>query len=203
MLAILEHAWEVQVDQLGFSAPLSDDGECGPDGRYDVFIWPAVDGAFVDSVADHPETAHDDYSTFMAIDTTGDYGGALLDTTLAHEFNHAVQASDDWWESALIFEMGATFVETLVYPQQDDWFYVMEDFQARPQWSLFRDDGYRTWYMYGAAMYLHFLHERNFPSDPSFIARIWRGARSEPAACSMAQPTFGSAMRRPAQGNSP
>ena len=180
MLRILERAWDVQVDQLGFSAPLDDGGACGPDGRYDVFFWRGVDGAYVDSVAEHPATPHDDYSTYMAIDAAGEYGGALLDTTLAHEFNHAVQASDDWWESALIFEMGATFVETLVYPEQDDWFYVMEDFQARPEWSLFHDDRYRTWYMYGAAMYLHFLYERHFADDPAFIARVWRASRSDP-----------------------
>lgn len=182
MVAILEHAWDVQVDQFGFTAPLDDGGRCGPDGRYDVFIWRGVDGAFVDSVADNPATPYDDYATYMAIDPTGAYGAALLDTTLTHEFNHAVQASDDWWESALIFEMSATFVESLVYPDQDDYFYVIEDFQKRPQWSLFYADGYRTWYMYGAAMYLHFLYERYYSSDPSFIARIWRNARSTPAA---------------------
>lgn len=180
MVTILEHAWDVQVDTLGFTAPLDDEGHCGADGRYDVFFWRGVDGAYVDSVAENPATSYDDYSTYMAIDPTGEYGAELLDTTLTHEFNHAVQASDDWWESALIFEMSATFVESLVYPEQDDYFYVLEDFQRHPEWSLFYDDNYRTWYMYGAAMYLHFLYQRYFPDDPAFIARIWHDSRSEP-----------------------
>jgi len=179
-LAVLENAWKVQVDELGFAAPLDDGGACGPDGAYDVFLWPGVDGAYVDSVAVNPATPHDDYSTYMAIDAFGDYGGEYFDTTLAHEFNHSVQASDDWWESPLIFEMTATFAEALVYPDQDDWHYTMEDFQARPQWSLFYDDAYRTWYMYGAAMFLHFLRERYYPADPAFIARTWHRMRSEP-----------------------
>jgi hypothetical protein len=180
MLAILERSWTAQVDELTFTPPLDDGGACGPDGRYDVFIWPRVDGAYVESVAENPATPHDDYSTFMAIDPYGVYGGEFLDTTLAHEFNHAVQASDDWWESATIFEMSATFVEALVYPGQDDYFYTLEDFQARPQWSVFYNDGYETWHMYGAAMFLHFLREKHFPADPGFIARIWKSSRSNP-----------------------
>jgi hypothetical protein len=166
IVAVLENAWTVQVDQLGFTPPLDDGGNCGDDGRFDVFIWRNVDGAFVDTVADNPVTPYDDYATYMAIDAFGPYGGELLDTTLAHEFNHALQASDDWWESAFIYEMSATFVEALVYPDQDDYYYTIEDFQNHPEWSLFHDDNYRTWYMYGAAMYLHFLRERHFPQDP-------------------------------------
>lgn len=181
IIGILEHAWTVQVDELAFSAPLDDKGSCGDDGRYDVFIWRGVDGAFVDAIGDNPQSPHDDYTTYMAIDTSGPYGRDLLDTTLAHEFNHALQASDDWWESALIFEMSATFVEALVYPLQEDYFFTIGDFQRHPEWSLFFDDNYRTWYMYGAAMYLHFLRERYFPADPGFIARIWQMSRSDPA----------------------
>lgn len=180
MLSILEHSWTVQVDELGFAPPLDDGGACGPDGRYDVFIWPGVDGAYVASVTENPATPHNDYSTYMAINPYGVYGGGLLDTTLAHEFNHAVQASDDWWESATIFEMSATFVEALVYPEQDDYFYTLEDFQATPQWSVFYNDDYETWHMYGAAMFLHFLKENYFPNDPGFIARVWQASRSPP-----------------------
>jgi hypothetical protein len=180
MLGILEVSWAVQIDTLGFSAPLDDGGDCGPDGRYDVFIWRGIDGAFVDAIAENPLTPHDDYTTYMAISIAGSTGQGLLDTTLAHEFNHAAQASDDWWESALFFEMSATFVEALTYPQEDDYFFTLEDFQRRPEWSIFYVDNYATWHMYGAAMYLHFLSERYYPNDPAFIARLWRGARSTP-----------------------
>ena len=192
MVGHLETAWAKQVDDLGFTAPLDDSGQCGNDGRYDVFIWRGVDGAFVDAIAENPQSVHDDYTTYMAIDITGSTGNALLDTTLAHEFNHAVQASDDWWESALIFEMSATFVEALVYPQQDDYFFTLEDFQNRPDRSLFFDDSYRTWHMYGAAMYLHYLSERYFPADPAFIARVWRMSRSDP---SIGRPDYIDALR--------
>lgn len=192
IIGILEHAWTVQVDELGFTAPLDDNGTCGDDGRYDVFIWRGVDGAFVDAIGDNPQTPHDDYTTYMAIDTSGRYGRELLDTTLAHEFNHALQASDDWWESALFFEMSATFAEALVYPLQEDYFFTIGDFQRHPEWSLFFDDNYDSWYMYGAAMYLHFLREQYFPADPGFIARIWRMTRNDPAS---GEPDFIDAIR--------
>ena len=177
----LETAWARQIDDLGFTAPLDDAGLCGNDGRYDVFIWPGLNEAFVDAIAENLQTAHDDYTTYMAINAGGPIDSGLLDTTVAHEFNHSAQASDDWWESALFFEMSATFVEALVYPNDDDYYFTLEDFQNRPEWSLFYDDNYVTWYMYGAAMYLHFLSERYFSGDPAFIARVWRMSRSDPA----------------------
>jgi len=178
MIALLEESWTVQVDMIGFSPPLDDQGDCGEDGSYDVFIWPGIDGAFVSSVSDNPATPYQDASTYMAIDISGATGGALLDTYMAHEFNHALQASDDWAEDAQHYEAGATFAEALVYPAENDWFFEMRDFQRNPQWSLFYDDFGATWYTYAAAMYLHYLYERLYPGDPGFYARIWRGTRS-------------------------
>lgn len=178
MINLLEESWTVQVDTLGFSAPLDDQGDCGADGSYDVFIWPGIDGAFVSSIKNNPATPFEDTVTYMAIDIRGAAGGALLDTFMAHEFNHALQASDDWTEDAQHYEAGATFAEALVYPDEDDWFFEMRDFQNNPQWSLFYDDFGATWYTYAAAMYLHYLYDRYYPSDPAFYARVWRGMRS-------------------------
>ena len=178
MITLLEESWTVQVDMLGFSAPLDDQGNCGADGNYDVFIWPGIGGAFVSSVSSNPATPYEDYSTYMAMDIGGAAGGELLDTYMAHEFNHAVQASDDWDEEAQHYEAGATFAEALVYPDEDDWFFEIRDFQDNPEWSLFFDDFGASWYTYAAAMYLHYLYERYFPTDPAFYARIWRGTRS-------------------------
>ncbi|MEM7432134.1 MAG: hypothetical protein AAF351_09350 [Pseudomonadota bacterium] len=178
MLSLLEDNWDFQVDTLGFAAPLDDQGQCGDDGNYDIFIWPGIDGAFVAGVATNPATPYRDWTTYMAIDISGSTGGEFLDTFMAHEFNHAVQASDDWTEEGQHYEAGATFAEALVYPDETDWYFEMEDFQSRPEWSLFFDDMGATWYTYAAAMYLHYLYERHYPGDPAFYARIWRGTRN-------------------------
>ena len=34
---------------------------------------------------------------------------------------------------------------------------LLFDFQGNPDWSLDHDDGYETWYMYGAALWLHYI----------------------------------------------
>lgn len=49
-------------------------------------------------------------------------------------------------------------------------------------YSRLSDEAYQTWYMYGAAMFLHFLREQYFPQDSGFIARAWLAMRSEPPA---------------------
>jgi len=178
MIARLEESWSVQVDTMGFTAPIDDGGACGPDGSFDVFVWPGIGGAYVSSIARNSATPHEDYSTYMAFDPGGINGGAWLNTFMAHELNHALQASDDWTEDAQHYESGATFAEAVVYPDDDDWVFELEDFQDRPHLSLFYDDNGATWYIYAAAMYLHFLHERHYPGDPGFYARIWRATRS-------------------------
>jgi hypothetical protein len=55
-----------------------------------------------------------------------------------------LQASDDWWEASPHYESGATFAESLVYPDLTDYFYTLEDFQDNPGWSLFYNDGFAT-----------------------------------------------------------
>jgi len=193
VIALLEASWNTQVDTLGFTAPISDQGLCGADGDYDVFIWPGTGGAFVDGISNNPATSYQDWSTYMGIDPTGPTGGALLNTFIAHEFNHALQASDDWAEEGQHYEAGASFAEALVYPEDRDWVFTQEDFQDNPGWSLFYDDKLATWYSYGSAMYLHYLYERFFPNDPAFYARIWRGTRSDTA---NGRPDYIDALRR-------
>jgi hypothetical protein len=178
LLGYLETSWQVEVDELGFSPPLPDDGQCGPDGDYDVFVWRDLVEGYVAALAENDATDHDDYLTYMALDPWGPYGGDILSVTAAHELNHAMQATDDWWEPAPFFEMSAVFIEDVVYPEVDDYVTVAGDFQSRPDWSLDRDDGYETWYMYSAGLYLHMLRDRYFDGRASFVADAWRESRS-------------------------
>lgn len=178
LLGYLETAWQVEIDQLGFSPPLPDGGACGPDGDYDVFVWRDLVEGYVAALDENVATPHDDYTTYMALDPWGPYGGDILQVTAAHELNHAMQATDDWWEPAPFFEMTAVFIEDVVYPEVDDYVTVSGDFQSRPDWSLDRDDGYETWYMYAAGLYLHMLRDRYFGGDASFAADAWRASRS-------------------------
>jgi len=177
-LAVLEHSLRHQVDRLGFEAPLDDSGICGPDGDLDVFTWRGADYPYVDVVGEDDTTPWDDGYAYVVMDPWGEFGGDELAVTLAHELNHACQASYDWSESTFIYEATSTFVEDEVYDDSDSYQMLLFDFQAHPDWSLDRDDGYETWFMYGAMLYLRYLRDRFYGGDASFIADLWHGLRS-------------------------
>jgi len=180
--AILAVSFDVEVDGLGFRRPLADAGLCGEDAGFDVFLWHGIDTCYADVFADNPETWYDDWFSYVVVDPWGPYGGEMLDSTLAHELNHACQASDDWWDAPVVFEMTSALVEEVVFDDDDTYVTYFADFQARPDWSFDRDDGYATWFGYGASMYLFFLRDRYFDGDASFAADMWLGLRSEPGA---------------------
>lgn len=185
VLGHLEFAWGVLIDDgfgggFGFKAPLSDEGLCGPDGRFDAFLWRGAESTYVDVIAENPRTAIDDWSTHMVVDAWGEFAGEMLDATVAHELNHASQAAYDWSESSAVFEMTSTFIEDLVHDDDDNYMFLLDDFQRRPEWAIDHDDGYVSFHMYGGALYLHYLYERFFPSRPGFIVELWERLASPP-----------------------
>jgi hypothetical protein len=176
-LSAAERGWRVQVETLGFAPPLSDHGACGGDDRLDLFLVRGLGSAYTASLGDEPTTPYDDWSTFIAIDPLI-FAGRYLASTTVHEFNHALQAADDWWEILTTLESTATFMEEYVYDDVDSYLPTLPSAQLLAAFPYELDDDYRTWFMYGSVMYLLFLHERYFPEDPAFIARAWHGMRS-------------------------
>ena len=176
VLAFAEEGWAFHVGRLGFREPLGDGGKCGPDGAFDVFLWRGHEECFVDECADDASTAWDDHAAFMVVDPWGQYGGQALRETVVHEMAHACQAVDDWNESPILFEMSAVFTDEVFADSYVETY--LEDFQAHSDWSIDRDDKYRTWYMYGAALYLHYLRDRWFGGDVAFLQELWHRLRS-------------------------
>jgi len=113
----------------------------------------------------------------MQVDPWGEYGGDKLAATIAHEFNHATHAANDWYDLPISFEMSASYVDQFYGPQD-----VRDilDFQKHPDWGLLRNDSYLTYYMYGSALYLHFLRDRYFGVDDSFVPQLWVKMRNTP-----------------------
>ncbi len=177
VIEYLDNAWEFEVNVLGFTPPPSDVGSCGPDGSFDVFIWRGNRSCFVDTISDEIVTPWGARASFMLLDPWGPYGGAILDQTIGHEFNHASHAADDWHEAGDAFEMTATYIEQYF---GDACTYCISDFQANPDWGLLWYDDYKTWYMYGSALYLYFLRDYYFPAEEGFPARLWRNVRNIP-----------------------
>jgi hypothetical protein len=181
VLGHVEHAWQVQIDQGGALPPLPDGGAAGPDGRFDVYVWAGIDTMYVDGVAPDDTTWYDDWSTFMVLDPWGQYGGAELEANIFHELRHASQGSDDWWEHIHAFEAEATLWEVAHYGFER-LPVVWRDYQANPEWTLFRDDGYRTWYMYGGALFLLYVSEHAFGGSLAFSNEMWHQSRNAPGA---------------------
>jgi hypothetical protein len=173
----LDTAWHRQIDEQGYTAPPSDTGMCGPDGRFDVFIRRGNNSCKVDLVTDEFVTPWGGRASYMEVDPWGDYGKDILAATVAHEFNHATHAANDWYDLPAAFEMSASYVDQFYGPQDAR---GIEDFQKHSDWGLIRDDRYLTFYMYGSALYLHFLRDRYFGTNDSFVPTLWVNMRNKP-----------------------
>jgi hypothetical protein len=180
ILVAVEKGWDYHVNQLGMRPALTDNGECGPDDAFDVFVWKGHRSCLVNVLSGDSSTAWDDRRGYMVVDAWGPYGGPELEETVVHEMAHASQAADDWYESPITFEMSAVFTDQ-VYADRYIKTYL-DDFQAHPDWALDRDDKYDTWYMYGSSLYLLYLKDRFFDGDPRFLSRMWLGSRNPPGA---------------------
>lgn len=171
-LADLEDAWGQEL-ALGFPEPPGDAGLCGDDDRFDAFLFRNSDNAYVDLIDTIPETPSADVIPYMVLDWE-----VWPDAIPAHELNHAMQASCDWGETAFIYEATSQFIEEKLFDADDTVREVLVDYQGRSDLAIDHDDGYEGYYMYGAALYLLYLDEAVFADDPTWIGRMWIGARS-------------------------
>jgi len=173
-------AWKFEVETLGFTAPLPDDGFCGRDGRFDIFLWRGRQSCWVDEIAGSPSSAWGGRMSYMAVDPWGRNGREILRTTIGHEFNHASQAADNWSVPQSMMEMSATYVEQSF---GDALLYNVRDFQGHPEhavlWlDLDKQENMSTYHMYGAGLYLYFLRDRYFENDKEFLSRFWKDTRN-------------------------
>lgn len=177
IIAYLEKAWQRQIIEQKYTPPPSDTGLCGPDGRFDVFIRRGVNSCKVDLITEQFVTEWGGRASYMEVDPWGSYGGEMLGATIAHEFNHGTHAANDWYDLPIAFEMSASYVDQFYGPLD---LRNIIDFQKHPDWGLLRNDSYQTYYMYGSAIYIHFLRDRYFGVDDSFLPQLWVDMRNTP-----------------------
>ncbi|PIQ25347.1 hypothetical protein COW20_24115 [bacterium (Candidatus Blackallbacteria) CG13_big_fil_rev_8_21_14_2_50_49_14] len=179
VIGYIEHSWEIEIDKLGFPPPFPSDSTGSR--RLQVYLQRGADTAVE---ATRPVKAAavwwDAWQAYLSIDAWGKYGGEILDSTTSHEFNHALHAALDWYESPGFFETTATYIQEKVYPEDNDYLQQIEDFQQRPEWPVHAFDDYKTWYAYGACLYLFFLEQRYFAKQPQFISQVWKDSRNKP-----------------------
>jgi hypothetical protein len=179
VMGYLEKSWQVEIEQMGFPPPIPSDSTGSK--RLQVYLMRGADTAVEATRPNkNKDIWWDAWESYLSIDAWGPYGGEILDSTTAHEFNHALHAALDWYESPGFFETSATFIQDKVYPEDNDYLQQIEDFQSRPEWPVHHFDNYKTWYPYGACLYLFFLEQRYFAKQPHFLAQIWKNSRNTP-----------------------
>lgn len=178
VLAAMEHAWDVQVDTLGFRAPILDS-----DDRFDVYISSqgTAGGAYV--AGEGGDARPDDgawaQSSYMVLDPT--IPAEELESYVAHEFNHVLQYSTDFAEPTLpVWEATATAAEAWTLPDYKVYGPWVADFQTHT-WMGLLGDGTRLWddygiwsyHEYGAAFWIFHLDHTHGDGAGSAGVALW------------------------------
>ncbi|MDX1520219.1 MAG: DUF6055 domain-containing protein [Anaerolineae bacterium] len=184
---VLEYAWTIEVDQLGWSPPLPDRGE-GGDTRLDVYLESQDEFyGFVETlgghVGDNPHTpVVEEHAAYGYISLSHDYtaetygaltAGDLLRTTIAHELHHAIQTGyDDSDLQEWLYEATAVWIEEQVYPEIEGGLDYADDYLDAPDLcplTVGRDDADVRWY--GDWLLVAYLADHY--GGPDTIRRIW------------------------------
>jgi hypothetical protein len=190
VLTAAELSWDVQVDQLGFRAPILPDADADPD-HYDIYLLEYYWGtAFVAGDTYSDDTPGDGYSgtsSYMVIDAR--LNSAWIDLYVAHEFNHACQWATDFTEWTLpIWEGTATAAQTWTLGDKEGkWDLDVRDFQEASHFPALLSDSYYTYYgpglgylyEYGAALWVRFLDEKYGVNDGAKGVELWENTASE------------------------
>lgn len=188
----LEYVWTTEIDQMGWPPPSPDSGE-GGDTRMDVYLDEILEdgyAGYVDTaggfIGDNPLTDQQERRAayaFMVLDD--DYAEVdyetetsddLMQATVAHEFNHALQAGiDDRDPHAWLYEATATWMEDQVFPEVNDGVYYLDSLFKSPDTCLVAETStYDDLHWYSTWLLLRHLSERY---DDNIVLRIWESMR--------------------------
>ncbi len=186
---LAEQAWETEVMELGFSAPLPD-GDAGGDDSLDIYLASydlTGGGAYTQPSYWDADPTDGVQACTSYILLYQDLDEAVLPVYVAHEFNHATQCAMDFREFTWAWETTAVFMEDVVFDDINDYYRYIPYFQAYPEQSLVYFDTMPPYglYAYGATIFIHFLDEALGASDGRVAAQLWRdseqaGATNEP-----------------------
>ncbi len=187
-LAAAELAWQVQVDELGFEAPVLPDAFDGPEldiylaelAPWEGWAWAPdqTDAVVGDGLMSAP--------AYVAIDR--DVPDEWLAPYVVHEFNHVLQYATDMAEESLtVWEATAVAAQEWTLGPEGLWDADVADFQAVP-WapvlvgdSYVLDDSYGVYgfYEYGAALWVLALDEAYGDGAGSFGPALWAALAQE------------------------
>ncbi len=187
-LSVLELSWMVQVDQIGFNAPVLPDLYGGPE--LDVYVIEYFFGsAFVaaDSYDDLiPGDGYNSASNYMVLDSRLPID--WVEGFAAHEFNHVLQWGYDYSEWTLpLWEGTATAAEKWTLGSASTWETTVPSYQEAPYFPSLLADSWATWYgagvgyyyEYGAAVFVLHLDEVLGSGDGTKGVELWEATANE------------------------
>lgn len=184
----LEYNWTVQIEQMGWPAPPDDRGE-GGDERIDVYLEEVLAGGeagYVETngfVGDNPNTPGQERRAaygYMVLDddyeeldpaSSGSPDG-LMRATVAHEFNHLLQAGlDNQDVHAWYYEATASWMEDALHDEVNDVVFYLDSVMKNPDICpvAFEARGDSA-HWYGMWIFNQFLSERY---GPEVVRDIW------------------------------
>ncbi len=159
-----DRAWSVEIDSLGFLAPVSD-GTLGGDSLFDVYIsrlGVGIYGITYPDTIEGPEPWHnlaayievrDNYIGFPSNDDPEGSEWGAFKVTAAHEFHHASHFAYDPEEKIWLLETSAVWMEDIVYNYVNDYYNYLNLFFDYP-WTPLTAIG-SHWY--STCIYFHYL----------------------------------------------
>jgi MYXO-CTERM domain-containing protein len=168
-----EYAWQKQTQTMGFRPPLGDFGDVDQGGStaLDLYVGNAQGaGGFTAPEFDWGATAWTDCTTYIVI--SDQVTGAELQTTVAHELNHAMQAAYDCNEWVAFWENTSSYIMDLTYDNVNDYVYWLPEFQSVPGLPLERFDQ-RGAYQYGGMVIAATIDQALGSGNGTKLAEVW------------------------------
>lgn len=185
---IFNHVWDVEIDQMGYTAPPFESGQ----SYYNVFVKDMTDYGITNFDESTQINSGQDpplYRSSITVDNDFQesqyytHGINALKVTAAHEFHHAIQiGSYGYWENDLYaHELTSTWLEDVVYTDVNDYYQYLKDYfgdqnlaAGFSQGLSFNDNSYGG---YERCIFAHCL-AKIFGAD--IMKDIWTGMRTLP-----------------------
>jgi len=180
-LGYAETSWQIQVEQMGFGAPTTEDATGNRIPGLWIFLDPDAQYNHAEPIADNPDTSWTDCTMRVVVQSLTPV--SYFETVIYHEMNHALEMSADCGESGYAFENTTVAVTTLIWP--DDYVftdYMLPVFQSYPHHGLdctFYGDQNRGYYHYGASLFQLFLEDHYGNYDGTLLSAIWEAAKQD------------------------
>ncbi|MES2638716.1 MAG: hypothetical protein V4850_04520 [Myxococcota bacterium] len=164
-LAALEEGYTVEVDELGWKAPLQND---------DYLVLAYVQDGNYQGAYTTVESCGRGFVPYMVAYAGSFSNRSWAETMAVHELNHALQfgygfAWEFWW-----WEATATYIGGVVYPNADWWAYYASGYSNNPHLAFNasdQEDQDIFWHMYGMGIWGAYLDE--YVGGPETILATW------------------------------